>query len=39
MIPVSIVTGFLGSGKTMLLNQLLQRRDFRNILVIVNELG
>ena len=39
MIPVSIVTGFLGSGKTTLLNQLLQCRDFRNSLVIVNELG
>jgi len=38
-IPVSIVTGFLGSGKTTLINRLLKRPDMNRVAVIVNELG
>src|SRR5215213_258999 len=38
-IPVSIVTGFLGSGKTTLINKLLKRPDMNRVAVIVNELG
>ncbi len=37
--PVILLTGFLGSGKTSLLNRLLKREDFANTLVIVNEFG
>ena len=39
LIPVSIVTGFLGSGKTTLINQLLKRPEMNRVAVIVNELG
>ncbi|MGH8661609.1 MAG: CobW family GTP-binding protein [Burkholderiales bacterium] len=39
LIPVSIVTGFLGSGKTTLVNRLLQRPEMNRVAVIVNELG
>jgi G3E family GTPase len=38
-IPVSVVTGFLGSGKTTLINRLLKRPEMKNVAVIVNELG
>src|SRR5688500_2626348 len=38
-VPVSIVTGFLGSGKTTLINRLLKRPDMNKVAVIVNELG
>ena len=38
-IPVSIVTGFLGSGKTTLINRLLKRPDMNRVAVIMNELG
>ena len=38
-IPVSVVTGFLGSGKTTLVNRLLKRPDMNRVAVIVNELG
>lgn len=37
--PVSIVTGFLGSGKTTLISRLLRDRRFANTAVIVNEFG
>jgi G3E family GTPase len=37
--PVSIVTGFLGSGKTTLINRLLKRPEMNRVAVIVNELG
>jgi len=37
--PVHILSGFLGTGKTTLLNRLLERPDFANTLVIVNEFG
>ena len=39
MIPVSIVTGFLGSGKTTLIAALLRHPDFVRTAVIVNEWG
>ena len=38
-IPVSIVTGFLGSGKTTLINKLLKRPDMNKVAVIINEFG
>lgn len=38
-IPVTIVTGFLGTGKTTLLNRLIERRGFGDTAVIVNEFG
>lgn len=37
--PVFLLTGFLGSGKTSLLNALLKEKDFANTAVIVNEFG
>ena len=39
MIPVSIVTGFLGSGKTTLIRRLLRDPGFARTAVIVNEWG
>ena len=39
LIPVSIVTGFLGAGKTTLVNRLLRRPEMNRVAVIVNELG
>jgi G3E family GTPase len=38
-IPVTILTGFLGSGKTTILNHLLKRPDLTDTAVIVNEFG
>src|SRR6187549_3290968 len=38
-LPVSIVTGFLGAGKSTLINKLLQRPDMNKVAVIVNEFG
>ena len=38
-IPVSVVTGFLGSGKSTLINKLLKRPDMNRVAVIVNEFG
>jgi len=37
--PVSVITGFLGSGKTTLINKLLKRPDMNRVAVIVNEFG
>ena len=37
--PVSILTGFLGSGKTTMLRHLLDRPEFARTAVIVNEFG
>ena len=37
--PVSLVTGFLGSGKTTLISRLLAHPDMGETAVIVNELG
>ncbi len=39
MIPVSIVTGFLGSGKTTLIGRVLRDPGFARTAVIVNEFG
>lgn len=39
VIPVSIVTGFLGSGKTTLIGRILRDPDFARTAVIVNEFG
>ncbi|HUB10381.1 MAG TPA: GTP-binding protein [Acetobacteraceae bacterium] len=39
MRPVSIVTGFLGSGKTTLIARVLRDPDFARTAVIVNEFG
>lgn len=39
MIPVSLVTGFLGSGKTTLIGHLLRQPGLGGTLVIVNEFG
>ncbi len=38
-VPVTIVTGFLGSGKTTMLNRLLKRPELADTVVIVNEFG
>ena len=37
--PVSVITGFLGSGKTMLLNALLRHPRMAETAVLVNEFG
>jgi G3E family GTPase len=37
--PVVLVTGFLGSGKTTLISELLSRPELSDTAVIVNELG
>ena len=37
--PVSVVTGFLGSGKTTLISRLLKHPGLENTAVIVNEFG
>lgn len=39
MIPVAIVTGFLGSGKTTLISRILRDSAFSRTAVIVNEFG
>ncbi|MBS3648011.1 GTP-binding protein [Pseudaminobacter sp. 19-2017] len=38
-IPVSVLTGFLGAGKTKLLNRLLRDPELKDTAVIVNEFG
>jgi len=37
--PLLLVTGFLGSGKTTLINRLVKRPEMNRVAVIVNELG
>jgi G3E family GTPase len=37
--PITIITGFLGSGKTTVLNQLLRDEKFSDTAVIINEFG
>ncbi|ODU55687.1 MAG: hypothetical protein ABS99_07055 [Acetobacteraceae bacterium SCN 69-10] len=39
LLPVSVVTGFLGSGKTTLIGRLLRDPSFARTAVIVNEFG
>jgi cobalamin biosynthesis protein CobW len=38
-IPVTVITGFLGSGKTTLIRHLLKNNQGRRIAVLVNEFG
>ncbi|XTZ11227.1 MAG: GTP-binding protein, partial [cyanobacterium endosymbiont of Rhopalodia yunnanensis] len=38
-IPVTVITGFLGAGKTTLVSYLLQHNQQRRIAVLVNEFG
>jgi G3E family GTPase len=38
-VPVLVVTGFLGAGKTTFINQLLMRSEGRRISAIVNDFG
>ena len=38
-IPVTVITGFLGAGKTTLIRHLLQHNHGRRIAVLVNEFG
>jgi G3E family GTPase len=39
LVPVSVLTGFLGSGKTSLLNTLLKSPLLSNACVVINEFG
>jgi G3E family GTPase len=38
-IPVTLLTGFLGSGKTTVLNRLVQQPEMADALVLINEFG
>jgi G3E family GTPase len=38
-IPATVVTGFLGSGKTTLINRILREQHGRKLAIIVNEFG
>ena len=38
-VPVSIITGFLGSGKTTLISTLLNSEEMQNTALIINEFG
>ncbi len=38
-IPVTLVTGFLGSGKTTLISKLVLHPDMRRVAVVINEIG
>ena len=38
-IPATVVTGFLGAGKTTLIRNLLAKADGRRIALIINEFG
>jgi G3E family GTPase len=39
MIPVTVLTGFLGSGKTTVLNRLLAHAELSDTAVVINEFG
>jgi G3E family GTPase len=39
LIPVTLLTGFLGSGKTTILNHIMQQPAMADTLVIINEFG
>jgi G3E family GTPase len=38
-IPVTIITGFLGAGKTTLVSKLIKHPDMNRVAVVINELG
>jgi cobalamin biosynthesis protein CobW len=38
-VPVTIISGFLGSGKTSLLNHLLSHANGRKLAALVNDFG
>ena len=38
-IPLTLITGFLGSGKTTIIKKLLQRKELSKTAVIINEFG
>ncbi|NDD12817.1 MAG: GTP-binding protein, partial [Betaproteobacteria bacterium] len=38
-IPVTLITGFLGSGKTTLISQLLRHPGMNRVAVVINEVG
>jgi len=38
-LPVTLVTGFLGSGKTTLISKLLQHPNMRRAAIVINEVG
>lgn len=39
LVPVSLLTGFLGSGKTTVLNKLVRRPELASTVVVINEFG
>ena len=39
LIPVSVLTGFLGSGKTTILSHMLRQPEFSRTAVVINEFG
>ena len=39
MIPLTLVTGFLGTGKTTLLKQIIAKNSDKRLIYIVNEFG
>jgi hypothetical protein len=39
VIPISVLTGFLGSGKTTILDHLLRQPEFSRTAIIINEFG
>ncbi|WMJ88028.1 CobW family GTP-binding protein [Anaerocolumna sp. MB42-C2] len=38
-IPVTLITGYLGSGKTTLMNELLKMQSDKKIAIVVNDMG
>jgi G3E family GTPase len=38
-LPVTLVTGFLGAGKTTLVARLVRHQDMRRVAVVINEVG
>lgn len=38
-IPVTLITGFLGSGKTTLISRLVRHPDMNRVAVVINEVG